>query len=546
MNEQIIEITSEGRCFRLDLRKKALFNDRDEPVRLTAQQLNLLTYLVKQPPYTLVNKNDLATNVWPRGTRDPIGPEGIHQAVRSLSKVLSQEGADFLQIERGQGYRIRAKINRIEEPTHAPLTSPSLDGSVEATAVKNLAGTQITPQSQLTRTVPQNPEEAMAFMLFLDQFPVGIWGASLESTADLWGHKNDPGSITISTHACIGLTSVTGSAFLPPIAGYRQYLLSRKSKSGAFGMLKDVGSAKIPDVHIQEHARHTATGLRFFLNYDGVEHPCVADGVRYLLNPNSRTVSGYWADKGEKPDEAADPVTVAYVIGALEEVYIASSNTDDPAESALPEMSAVNDAIATGLSYIHSTSLRTSEGMWHYKFSNDLSYRRVMDNLYEYTVDVLAQTARSCIRLNMYLEETTAVAQRLKRVCSTYKGGLPLSPSHNTPHLDTTATLIEALWQLQEPLQLLQSHFLDAYELARRRDVFELSAAGGWSSFLMLSRRPFGERIRIHPLRTDELLSAAKEVSLRSDAMGSIPLLPQASEAFIRGLLRRRQARQPA
>jgi hypothetical protein len=268
--------------------------------------------------------------------------------------------------------------------------------------------------------------------------------------------------------------------------------------------------------------------------------------VQYLLRPDSRTISGYWADKGEKSDMAADPVTVAFVVGALEEVYRATSNVGASKGTALPAMSVVNDAIVIGLNYVHSSTFRTAEGMWHYKFSNELSHKRVLDNLYQYTADVLAQTGPSCTRLNMYLKETRAIAHRLKRISSGYKGGLPQSPSHDTPHLDATATFMEALWQLQEPLESLEAQFLDAYELARRRDVFELSTASGWSSFLMLSRRPFGEKLRIGVARAEELLSGANELALKGGAPGSISPPPEASEEFIRGLLKRRQARQPA
>jgi hypothetical protein len=466
----------------------------------------------------------------------------VHQAVKSLREALGKEGGHFLKIVRGQGYRIDAEIKLLEKPALQLDTSPLISGE---TRDQTADTPQLTRGGQITRISPRSPEEIMAFLLFIDQFPVGIWGASLESAADLWGHKNDPGSITISTRACIGLTGTTGSVSLPPITAYRMYLGLRRSGSGAFGMLRDPGSSWMPNPDVQEHARHTATALQFFHYYDGVEHPFVIGAVEYLLRPDTRTVSGYWADKVEKSDVAADPVTVAFVVGALEEVYRAASDAHTGKEAALPATSGINEAIQVGLHYIHSTKLRTSEGMWHYKFSNELSRKRVMDNLYQYTADVLAQTGPSCTRLNMYLEESKAIAHRLKRISNGYKGGLPQSPSQNTPHLDTTATLIEALWQLQEPLESLEAQFLSAYELARRRDVCELSTASGWSSFLMLSRRPFGEKLRISVARAEELLSAGNELALKVGAAGSIPPLPEASEEFIRGLLKRRQARQP-
>ena len=512
MTEQITEIIAGDHRFQLDLGRKVLFTEKGEPVHLTSDRFRLLTYLIKQPAYLILDKRDLRSNVWGKAE---ISDAGLHQAIKSLQKALSKQGGHFLKIVPRQGYRIEAEIRGRSK--------------------------------QATRSIPRSPEEAMAFLLFLDQFRSGIWGASLENAAELWGHKNDPGSITISTRASIGLTSATGSTSLPPIGAYRKYLLLRYNRtSGAFGMLRDAGSPWMPDRRIQEHARHTATALRFFQHYDGVEHPCVTGAVRYLLNPDSRTTSGYWADTGEKSDTAADPVTVAFVVGALEEVHRSLSNIGNGTEATLPKISAINDAIVIGLNYIHSTSLRTTTGMWHYKFSNDLSYQRVLDNLYQYTADVLAQTSPSCVRLDMYIEETKQTALRLKRICKQYNGGLPQSPSQNTVHLDTTATLIEALWQLQESPEDLETQLLDAYELARRKDVFELSTASGWSAFLLLSRCPFGEKLRIPSARAEELLHAANEVILRDGATGSIPTLSEASEEFICGLLRRRQGRQPA
>src|SRR5207245_83018 len=41
--------------------------------------------------------------------------------------------------------------------------------------------------------------ELMYSLLLLDQFSNGIWGASLEKSGHFYGHKDDPGSISIST-----------------------------------------------------------------------------------------------------------------------------------------------------------------------------------------------------------------------------------------------------------------------------------------------------------------------------------------------------------
>jgi DNA-binding winged helix-turn-helix (wHTH) protein len=214
MSEQIFEITADGRCFRLDLQRKALFKDRDKLVHLTPRQFELLTYMVQQPSRALLGQNDLIRNVWPLSEYHKAQSGAVYQAVKSLREVLGEEGMPFLKIVRGQGFRIDAEIRRLQSPDTFPLSSDESGDQKTADTLK------LTPGERIARISPRSPEEAMAFLLFIDQFPVGIWGASLESAADLWGHKNDPGSITISTRACIGLTGATGSVSLPPITAY--------------------------------------------------------------------------------------------------------------------------------------------------------------------------------------------------------------------------------------------------------------------------------------------------------------------------------------
>jgi TPR repeat protein len=127
MNEPIYEITADDCCFRLDLRKKTLFKEKDGPVALTSQQLKVLIYLVQHEAYTLLYKRDLADNLWPKGARDGITKEAVHQAVNSLRKVLKSKGGNFIKVVPGQGYRIDAEIKRLEEPPPPTLKSSDPD-----------------------------------------------------------------------------------------------------------------------------------------------------------------------------------------------------------------------------------------------------------------------------------------------------------------------------------------------------------------------------------------------------------------------------------
>ena len=62
--------------------------------------------------------------------------------------------------------------------------------------------------------------------------PSGVWGASLESSADLYGHRDDPGSITISTYSSLAITASTGSRSASAIQSYRRYLYRGEALEG--------------------------------------------------------------------------------------------------------------------------------------------------------------------------------------------------------------------------------------------------------------------------------------------------------------------------
>lgn len=131
--------------------------------------------------------------------------------------------------------------------------------------------------------------EKLYILLRIDQFPVGLWGTSLEASCSFYGHKEDPGSITVSTYSSLGISSFTGNVYHQAIESYRSYLTRRRSSDGAFGMMISRGAGKFEDHPILKHTRHTATAIWFWLHFDGLSHPYVQEGLQYLLNRENRT-----------------------------------------------------------------------------------------------------------------------------------------------------------------------------------------------------------------------------------------------------------------
>lgn len=136
MSEHIVEITADGRCYRLDIGRKALFRERDKRVRVTRQQWELLRFFVERPQHSLLTKNELVANVWAKNAA--VTDDAVSLAVKSLRRVLDDRGGQFIQTEHGQGYRFAADIRRLSEITvnGDNPTSPVGSGASASTRLK--------------------------------------------------------------------------------------------------------------------------------------------------------------------------------------------------------------------------------------------------------------------------------------------------------------------------------------------------------------------------------------------------------------------------
>lgn len=400
----------------------------------------------------------------------------------------------------------------------------------------------ISDPCQQTQPSHKRMFELMYLLLLIDQFENGIWGASLESSVDLYGHGYDPGSISISTFSSFAITQFTGSRNAVPIQKYRAYLQDRQSARGAFGMKREIGTKKYPQSEILEHARHTATGLSFFLFYDGFDHNRVARALTYLLN--ARTAKGSWVDVGSRANRNADPITVAFVIDSLEQVHWAVESRFSKNEEDHRMLDQLNENILAGLKYIFNCPLRTSEGFWYYKYSTQEEKARVLQNLYQYTTDVLSSIASSCKRMGRYLEELDDIQRSLFSIAQAHFNGLPRSPETHVPSLDATSRLILTARKFVQWKDLAGMLYESLPKLCADEQVLVSGCANGWSSVLLLS--PFPESANYeHDDRTAELNGLAQALREGDPEAVKLPLGLERYSKFVRGILRRNKGTQP-
>jgi hypothetical protein len=314
-------------------------------------------------------------------------------------------------------------------------------------------------------------------LLRLDQFPSGVWGTSLEKTAALFGHKHDPGSISVSTDASIAICYFTASRASEPVKRYQQYLFKRQSPSGAFGMLRQLGTEKFPRYKVLQHGRHTATALKFLLHCHDSNLQEAERAMSFLIN--HRTPSGWWVDIGSLRDHNADPLTVAFVVDALE----CSRKYPWKAVSAQE----IDRMIITGLDYLFNCKWRVEEG-WIYKISSSRDRDLILSNTYVYTGDVLSSSAASCLRLKRHLPELKNAISSLLKVANT-NGGIGSAKMDQSLNLDPTMTLLEAAVQFSafRPAAIrIFRHIVKAY---RQSGIMNRSTANGWASFLFLGHQ---------------------------------------------------------
>jgi len=335
---------------------------------------------------------------------------------------------------------------------------------------------------EVSRSYLPISKKLFAFLL-LDQYQSGIWGASLHKKEVLYGARSDPGSITVSVGCALAMGALSDIRRPLAMTKFREYLVSRHSESGAFGMRQVALARGVPHEEILEHTRHTATGALLFLHMDGPGHDYVVNACAYLLDGKNQTRSGYWAERGAGDDSRADPITVGSVVEMLESLRSRMQREMLSRHSRITR-SDIEDAINRGLEYLFEIYPRTANGGWLYRHHNEAEYQRVLSNEYSYTANVLRNVALSVDRTGRHLKLFLNSLEYLLDVALAFGGGIPCGRSSNVPDIAATVDLAKATSsQLLLPNETKKTYRV-VRTLVELPEVFEQAGAYGWGSGL--------------------------------------------------------------
>jgi hypothetical protein len=238
-------------------------------------------------------------------------------------------------------------------------------------------------------------------------------------------------------------------------------------------------------------------------------------------------------DKGPLEDSNSDPITVAFIIDAFEQMT-RKLNASRPARAHDRKLlQELEQAISTGLKYVFTTNLR-SNGFWHYK-TNQHTRIQVFGNLYQYTTDVISSIFRSCQRLHLFTAELDLVIEKLFEICLSYRGCLPKSENAGLPDLDATSRLILAARDMPHCKKKAAWAYGGLLKWWKEREVVEAGGANGWSGVLFLASLGNRRLSRIGPERTRQIEAIADE--MRRDPSTSLPPEFAEYDEYIRKLL---------
>jgi DNA-binding winged helix-turn-helix (wHTH) protein len=125
MEPRYIEISSAGRCYRLDLRAKELHREREQRIPLRPKEWDLLRFLIEQneeSPRQVVTREKLEARVWNGQSR---GNGTIDRTVNALRDALGdkRKSASFIETAYRDGYRFIAEVKHLHSDP-ADLINP--------------------------------------------------------------------------------------------------------------------------------------------------------------------------------------------------------------------------------------------------------------------------------------------------------------------------------------------------------------------------------------------------------------------------------------
>lgn len=286
--------------------------------------------------------------------------------------------------------------------------------------------------NELNLSVPPGIMEALAYLLIVDQYPIGVWGRSLEPLGAAYGHAEDPGSITVSSWAADALLALDPASVIPEIDSFTSYLeIRRKKSSGAVGMRRKVGSAFVEDYDIVENKRHTAVASQYLYRHCN-DILGALKSLEYVME--SRTPNGAWAAMGDPTDENADPLTTGYVLGVLKNFEQANL---------LPKLEGAGKDLfnarywKSGLLWLYENLLQ-NDGWWIYK---DRSRK------YCYTSEILFSVPKFWMEDPDYEKAHENLISQLYDIWRANGIGIPTGPDSKIANLETTTQFAAIVWK---------------------------------------------------------------------------------------------------
>jgi DNA-binding winged helix-turn-helix (wHTH) protein len=110
MSTRFTEITAGGKRYRLDRNLKALLKEEGALHPVTAQNMQLLEFLVSHQQHDLVTRNQIFEHLY-GGSKAPLN-QAVDLAIKSLRETL---GSEFIKTDHGKGWRFTANIRHFDE-----------------------------------------------------------------------------------------------------------------------------------------------------------------------------------------------------------------------------------------------------------------------------------------------------------------------------------------------------------------------------------------------------------------------------------------------
>lgn len=315
------------------------------------------------------------------------------------------------------------------------------------------------------------------FLLLLDQYDDGVWGRSLAEVVVAYGHKEDPGSITVSCWATRALKKLSETGFIQELEKFRSYLLERQKPNGAVGMRRNIGSDFSPAYEIIVNRRHTAVAASWWNDLGGALNKAF-DAIKYVFGSSSPSMA--WSAVGEIKDGNEDPLTTAHVLRTLidfDSKGLLNKLDFDGKDKFLATYK------KTGMIWLYK-NLIENDLWWLYRTKDKQFQEGRLRREYCHTADIL-DTLPEFVTVDENIHNK--IINNLADIWHHNGLGIPCGDGEDVAGLATTVMFTRICWRNKDRLPELGSYFLNKF-LECLKNILKdgHSEAAGWSLTLEL------------------------------------------------------------